>query len=283
LNTGQDSDIKVVELLKALGRAYLENGENHKALEKFRQVADAGDLDPDIIRDYAIAVASTGATDAEALSIYDRAADAAELDEALLKTLSRLFLEHKIQSPTAFKIYRQTLPFSPPFEHDMLSAIADLLKQNSENLPADEIRKILLDCSDHPELLSIYLSSAWRSGTFDDALVLLKNLYMRSNGRAIYLNAICKTLLEKKARAEDSNMIFNFTASDLQFCLKYHNIDAPLNRVKDAELYLDLRNLFTAYNKKAQDNFQDEYEVFLLEETKTKARNSSRNSFWGGI
>ena len=73
MDTNLKPDQEVLELLTALGRAYLENNENQKAAEKFRQLFHLGIESADIFRNFALALARLESTDDEALEIYKRA------------------------------------------------------------------------------------------------------------------------------------------------------------------------------------------------------------------
>ncbi|MFQ5604931.1 MAG: protein kinase [bacterium] len=260
-------DHQVVNLLKTLGKAYLDNGENHKAAEKFRQLVNHGIDEPAVVLDYALALARCEATHPEALSIYEKAIASTVANETLYLTLATLFLKEDIIEAPALKVFRRALKYAPPFQEEIRNALEKIFHETTETVTTPEIRRALLDSIDNPELLSLYLSTSWKDGKFDDTLYILKDLYQRSNQNRIYLKAICQTLLEKKSRAEELGMKFLLSSSDLRYCFRYLNIEKPLNKIREVELYLDFKNLFMGFSKKRErvKSLQSEYKFFLVD------------------
>lgn len=271
-NAEQKYDPEVVELLKALGRAYLENSENLRAAEKFRRLVDNGVEDAEILTNYALALARSEAVSEDALAIYKKSVEANADNESLYLTLATLFLKKEIISDPALKVYRRSLKFSPPFEDQIRAALEKAFKASTGSIAVTELRQTLMDCEESPELLSVYLETAWRDARFDDALVVLKDLYRHSNENPTYLQAICETLLEKKARAEEDGSLFEIAADDVKLCLQFKNPDNPIHRIGDVETYLDFKNLFLNFKQTARTKLQanDEYEFFILEKSAAK-------------
>jgi len=55
----------------------------------------------------------------------------------------------------------------------------------------------------------------------------------------------------------------------IQICLKFRNIKNPINRIKEIELYLDLKNLFLRDSQKESNQAnsqQHEYESLVSED-----------------
>lgn len=246
----QHSDKKAFDLIRALGNAYLENGENSKAIDKYQTVYSQGVYDKGLIRNYALALAGIEQTDEKAKTVYRKAVESDEEDETLYLTLSSLFIKHDITSTPALRIFRRALKYTPPFESRLKNAIEHIFLQTAENLNMSEVQQTLLECSDQPELLTIFLSAAWRGGKFDETVHILKNLFLKSDGQPLYLNALCKTFLEKKSRADEVELKCTFSTLDIQYCLKYRNPNQhAIHRIKDIDFNLDLKNLFFNFRK----------------------------------
>ncbi len=266
----QKDDQQVAGLLKALGKAYLENGENQKASEKFRQLVNNGIVDPEILLNFALSLVRVESTNDEALAIYRNAVAAEENNETLYLSLSTLFLKKNITDEPALKIFRRSLKFSPPMQDEIRAALEKIFHETTDTITTPELRKTLLDGIDNPDILKLYLSTVWNDAKYDEAIYLLKDLYNQSNKNSIYLKAICHTLLEKRAQANEHGLNFNITASDVEYCSKYRNINKPINRINEIELYLDLKNLFLSLSRQAykpKPSNKDEFEFFILNRT----------------
>ncbi|MFQ5648510.1 MAG: protein kinase [bacterium] len=266
-NSEHLKDKKVVELVKALARAYLENGENEKAVEKFWQLVSQHSDDRELLLNYAIALARTECTSEEALKVYGKAINNEPDDENLHLNLATLFLKKEVTTEPALRVFRRSLSFSPPFEDQIRTALEKIFQETTETITVPEIRQTLLDCIDNPELLSLFLSTAWRDKRFDETLQILRELYLKSNKNALYLEAICHTLLEKKASAEEIGQYFILSPAYAQYCLKHRDIQGPIARIREFDSYLDTRNLFLALRRGSAKPQDDEYEFFLLEKT----------------
>ena len=250
----QHSDQKAFDLVKALGNAYLENGENSKAIDKYQTLYSQGVYDKGLIRNYALALAGMEQTDKKAKTVYSKAVEGDEDDEMLYLTLSSLFIKHNITSTPALRIFRRALKYAPPFESKLKNAIEHIFRRAAENLNMPEVQQTLLECSDQPELLTIFLSAAWRGGKFDETVHILKNLFLKSDGQPLYLNALCKTFLEKKSRADEVGLQCTFSTLDIQYCLKYRNPNQhAIHRIKDIDFSLDLKNLFSSFRKSNEE------------------------------
>ena len=246
----QHSDKKAFDLLQALGNAYLENGENSKAIDKYQTLYSQGVSNKNLIRNYALALAGMEQTDEKAKIVYSKAVESDEEDEPLYLTLSSLFIKHNITSTPALRIFRRALKYTPPFESKLKNAIEQIFRRTAENLNMPEVQETLLECSDQPELLTIFLSAAWRGGKFNETVDILKNLFLKSNGQPLYLKALYKTFLEKKSRADEVGLQCTFSTLDIQYCLKYRNPNQhPIHRIKDIDFSLDLKNLFSCFRK----------------------------------
>lgn len=267
LGLNQHQDGRVVGLLKALGRAYLENGENQTAVEKFKPLYQSGTEDPEILINFALALARSEAIDAAALSVYRQAVETVVGNETLYLTLATLFLKENVTAEPALTVYRTALRFDPLFKEEIREAIEKVFHETAESITVPELRQALMDSIDNPELLSLYLSAAWQSGRFDEALYLLKDLYVQSKKPSLYLEAICQTLLEQKAHAEANGLQFRLTPANLRYCLRFRKIDAPISRIHEIDAYLDFLNLFTAYHQESPllSSSNEEYEFLILD------------------
>ncbi len=275
----QRYDAEVIDLLKALGRAYLENGENQRAAEKFRQLLQNGVEDTEVITYFALALARSEASSEEAFTIYKMAADANENNQSLILTLATLFLKKNLFADPALQIFRRALKFAPPFEDQIRTALEKIFRESTDTLSLSELRQTLLECGENPELLALYLNTAWRSGKFDDALQVVKDLYKHSRENPIYLRAFYETQLEKKAWCEENGAAFENSANDIRLILQYKNFDEPIQRIADIETYLDLKNLFLNFKPPARPKLpgNDEYEFFILEKSPVKRDKDSDN------
>ncbi|MCH9007059.1 protein kinase [candidate division KSB1 bacterium] len=261
------ADPQVVELLKALGRAYLENGENRKAIEKFRHLVQEGHEDAEITRDYALALARTEAVAEDALAAYGKALELDPDNKSLCLTLATVFLKAEVKTDPALKVYRRALDFSPPFQEEIKIALEKIFEETTGTVSIPETRQTLLDCVDNPQLLSLFLNAVWHDQKFDDALDILEELHSRSSKDAIYLKGICETLLMKKASAEQIGQQFTLSQRQANHCLQYANLSTPLEHIAEIETYLDYKNLFLCLEQgktAGSDPPQDEYEFFLL-------------------
>ncbi len=275
----QRYDPEVVELLKALGRAYLENGENQRAADKFRQLVNNGVEDAEILTHFALALARCESVNEDAITIYRMSVDANQNDESLYLTLSTLFLKKNIFDDPALKVFRRALKFSPPFENQIRTALEKVFKEANTAVSLSELRQTLLECGENPELLSIYLAAAWRDARFDDALQVLKYLHQQSQNNPTYLQTICETLLEKKAHSEENGAGFEISSSEVQLCLQFKNLDEPIRKIGDIESYLDLKNLLSNFKQPQRKQLpaNDEYEFFILEKSLPKKAVDSDN------
>ncbi|MFQ5864299.1 MAG: protein kinase [bacterium] len=263
----QKYDAQVVDLLKTLGRAYLESGESQKACEKYKQLVNQGIEEPEILRNYALALARMQSINDEALHIYKQAVANEPNDEVLYLTLSTLFLKQNIKDALALKVYRGSLKFAPPFEEEIRTALEKIFHEPSENISIPELRQAFLDAQKNPELLYLYLFTAWQQEKYDQALHILKDLYLQTDRNAIYLDAICQTLFERKSKAEEKGLKFTLSFSEVRHCLKYRNIGEPFRRIRDIEFYLDFKNLCSALPKNSKDITANnhEYEFFVAD------------------
>lgn len=262
------TDREVVELLATLGKAYLENSENEKAADKFRQLLKLGVADKETVCNFALALARNEATNDEALDVYRKAVALESHDESLYVTLATLFLKADVFDEPALPVFRRVLKFSPPFEAQVRDALERIFQETTDTITVPEIRQTLMDSIDNPELLSLYLTAAWREEKYDETVDILKDLHAKSNQSDLYLDAICKTLLEKKADYEKIGRKFALTASEASYCLKLKDIEKSIQRIAEIELYLDLKNLFLAFTPKPEksNDRPDEYEILLSDD-----------------
>jgi serine/threonine protein kinase len=267
LDLSQKNDQQVVDLLKALARAYLENGENLKAVVKYKQLVDQGIEDPETLRNYALALARMQLIHEEALHVYRKAVAADLNDEALYLTLSTLFLKENLTDDPALKVYQRSLKFTPPFEEEIRGFLEKIFQDAAKTLSIAELLQTLLDAKDDPELLYLYLLTAWQQKNYDQTLDLLNDLYSHTQDSSIYLKALCETLFEKQSNAEEKGLEFNLSSTEAQYFLKYKSIEESFSRIKEIEFYLDLKNLCLALPKDARGICDDdcEYEFFVAD------------------
>lgn len=262
-------DRETAALLKALGRAYLQNGENRKAAEKFKQLVDCGLEDEETLHSYAFALARAESIDDEALRIYNKIFKNQPYDEALCFTLATLFLKKNVTRPPALKTFLQSLKYEPSSKDQINIALKRIFRQTSDNGVHAEIRDALFENREKPEILSLFLKGVWQTENYDAAIRILKELHASPEQNPLYLEAICKTLLEKKAKAEENGQGFYPTAADIQTCLEVRNIKDPINRINEIELYLDLKNLFISDPKKEPNHSnsqKDGYEFLVSDD-----------------
>ncbi|RMF67707.1 MAG: hypothetical protein D6743_04460, partial [Calditrichaeota bacterium] len=243
LDDHEKTDQEVIALLQALGKAYLENNENQKAADKFRQLIDQGVADAQIYRDFALALARSEALHPEALTAYRCAVEENEDDQTLYLTLATLFLKEEVTEEPALMVYRRALKYAPPFAEQLQLAIESIFQTTTDTITVPELRQTLLEAADSPDLLNLYLSTAWQNERFDETVSILKDLYVKSQHNPMYLRALCETLLEKKARADLKGKPFSLSYSDAQHCLRYYSLDQPLEHIREIEGYLDLKDL----------------------------------------
>lgn len=263
--SNQITDPKVVELLKALGRAYLENGENEKATDKFKQLYEQNFEDSDILINYAIALSRLESVSDEDLRVYAKAITAYPNNEDFVLKLAELFLKKEITSDPALRIFHKSLGLSPSFAKEIKVALGKIFEQTSDNLSISEIKQTLLEAGENPELLTMFLNTAYRDRKYDEALAVLKELYARSDQHESFTNYICQTLLLKKASTEELNQPFILTPQEAHFCLKGFQFNAKMLRIRELESYLDYKNLMLSFDTAASQNGTGEYEVFLLD------------------
>ncbi len=268
LQTPQPDEERVADLLRALGRAYLENGEHQKAAHKFGQLYQLGYRDPHTLAQYALAVARCERVDPTALQLYKEVAAAVRDHETLYVTLAKLFLKAEYYEEPALAVYRQALAYAPPFSEEIRQAIERIFQDTTDTVTLPELKQTLLQSLDNPDLLNLYLNTVWSEGRFDEALHILRDLYLRSHRNPLYLRALFETLLEKKAYAETHGLRFHLSSIEARYCLKYRRHDAPLARIRDLEEYLDFKNLLTAFVTKppALSAADDEFEIFILDQ-----------------
>jgi len=248
-DVNQLADAKVVELLKALGKAYLENGEYQKAIEKFKKLYSSELTDLEITQGYALALVETSAVEEEAISIYEKAVNESPDDENLFLKLADLFLKNDITQPPAVKIFHKSLTFSSPLENDIRAALSNIFKNNISDMSIEDVKNILLQGDDNTELLLLFLKTVWSEQRFDEGLNVLKALYFNSAKNPLYSNAICNTLLEKKSCAEENNKAFTLTTQDAYFCLKHFDPNQKISKIEQFEAYLDFKNLLITLQK----------------------------------
>ena len=273
-------DRETAALLKALGRAYLQNGENRKAAEKFKQLVDSGLEDEEALNSYAFALARAESIDDEALTVYNKAFEIQKGDKSLCLTLATLFLKENVTRPPALKVFLQSLKYEPPSKDQISIALERIFRQTSDSGAQAEIRDALLENPDRPKVLSLFLKGVWQTENYDTAIQILKELHLSSDQNQLYLEAVCKTLLEKKAMTEENGQSFFPTAADIQICLEFRNIKKPINRIEEIELYLDLKNLFLRDPQKEfnqTNSHQDEYESLVSEDALDKLLGSNEN------
>lgn len=273
-------DRETAALLKALGRAYLQNGENRKAAEKFKQLVESGLEDEEALNSYAFALARAESIDDEALTVYSKAFQIQKGDKSLCLTLATLFLKENVTRSPALKVFLQSLKYEPPSKDQISIALERIFRQSSANGAHAEIRDVLLENPERPEVLAFFVKGAWQTENYDIAIRILKELHLSSDQNQLYLEAVCKTLLEKKARTEENGQSFYPTAADIQICLKFRNIKNPINRIKEIELYLDLKNLFLRDSQKESNQAnsqQDEYESLVSEDALDQLAGSNGN------
>jgi len=274
-------DSETAALLKALGQAYLKNDENRKAAEKFKQLVDYGLEDEETLHSYAVALTRAESIDDEALRIYNKVFKNQGDDEALCLTFATLFLKENVTRQPALKVFLQSLKYQPPNKDQIVIALERVFRQTSDNGTATaEIRDALIENQERPEILSLFLKGVWQTENYDPAIHILKELHVSSAHNPLYLEAICKTLLEKKAKAEGNGQNFYPTVSDIQTCLEFKNIKDPINRINEIDLYLDLKNLFISDPKKELNNsnpHNDEYEFLVSDDALDQLARSNRN------
>ena len=216
-------DRETAALLKALGRAYLQNGENRKAAEKFKQLVESGLEDEEALNSYAFALARAASIDDEALTVYSKAFQIQKGDKSLCLTLATLFLKENVTRSPALKVFLQSLKYEPPSKDQISIALERIFRQSSANGAHAEIRDVLLENPERPEVLAFFVKGAWQTENYDIAIRILKELHLSSDQNQLYLEAVCKTLLEKKARTEENGQSFypRLRHSDLLEIQKY--------------------------------------------------------------
>ena len=237
------TDPKVVALLKALGKAYLEHGEPEKAVEKFSLLLSSRLEDNEIILNHALALAATENTSENALRAYARAATSHSNEEALILTLATLFLKNDVTADPALRVFHKCLSFAPPFEKDVRAALTRIFRESGTPISTEELRQTLLDSEEDPELLQLFLDAARRDQNYDEALEVLLELEAKSESGQGHAPAFVDLLLRKKASAEELNHSFNLTPQQAQFFLTTFDPAQKITCVRHLENYLDRRNL----------------------------------------
>ncbi|NIR52236.1 serine/threonine protein kinase [candidate division KSB1 bacterium] len=130
-STIDENHNKVKDLLRTLGKTYLQRGQYQEAYDKFTQLLEMGHGGPDLLMDTSTAAIGVNDTSQAALEIYEKAVELNPNSEALLLGLATLFQQKNIRTPFSLDVGTKAAKMSSPHA-DKLKAFVETTDKNNE-------------------------------------------------------------------------------------------------------------------------------------------------------
>ncbi|RME01772.1 MAG: hypothetical protein D6814_00870, partial [Calditrichaeota bacterium] len=200
---------RISQILRQLGRAYLERHQFSEAFEKFQQLAELEPENPETLMDLAMAAIGLKDISDEAQAIYHKALHLNPESEALKVGLATLFMQQEVQTDFSVDICEQALKFSPPNSPKLHEFLSTCYESRGAAEKARVHRTLLLLNQKRPDEIYQYFEDLWLNGHFETAMELLQNSHNGALENSDLYAALTQAyqLLQSKATSSDSQTV----------------------------------------------------------------------------
>jgi len=169
---------RAVDILKALGKVYLAKGQFREAAERYEQIIRMGAREPEIYRQFAVALAGQKLYTPDTCRIYNWALNKFPHDKKLCLHVAMAGLHNNAEDEHAQRYYEAALKFYPPFAKDLYLRLHKIFHRQAKFDEAFQALKqaLYLEKSDDAELVTRLTHLGWRYNRQEELIMTLRFL-----------------------------------------------------------------------------------------------------------
>ncbi|MFQ5636841.1 MAG: protein kinase [bacterium] len=246
LNTKHHKDLII--MIIALGDAYLEKGLYAEAAKRYRQLLDFKVANKHILTNLSKAFIGLKKVDAFALEVYQKAVQYDPRNSEIFDILASTFLKEGRDDEHAIEIYEKALrPNSLQLEK-LVHQLGTIYFRKQKFEPCKKVNELLLiQLGFNAKALALFLKSCWNLSLHNDAIVMLKKLIDRTEGRPELLRYLCLCYLEKKFSGDLNENVMRFNHVDRQLVSDYLTTHSHFQALQELDFFLSLKRFYLAH------------------------------------
>jgi hypothetical protein len=169
---------RTVDILKALGKVYLAKGQFREAAERYEQIIRMGAREPEVYRQFAVALAGQKLYTPDTCRIYNWALNKFPHDKNLCLHVALAGLHNNAEDDHAQRYYEAALKFYPPFAKVLYLRLHKIFHQQAKFDEAFQALKqaLYLEKSDDAELVTRLTHLGWRYNRQEELIMTLRFL-----------------------------------------------------------------------------------------------------------
>jgi Protein kinase domain len=169
---------RTVDILKALGKVYLAKGQFREAAERYEQIIRMGAREPEVYRQFAVALAGQKLYTPDTCRIYNWALNKFSNDKNLCLHVALAGLHNNAEDEHAQRYYEAALKFYPPFAKDLYLRLHKIFHRQARFDEAFQALKqaLYLEKSDDAELVTRLTQLGWRYNRQEELIMTLRFL-----------------------------------------------------------------------------------------------------------
>ncbi|MFQ5769336.1 MAG: tetratricopeptide repeat protein, partial [bacterium] len=234
----------LIEMLLALGEAYLEKGLYAEAAKRYQLLLNFNISNKTVYTNFSKALVGLKRFDKYALAIFQKAIQYEPGNSELYNILASSFLKEGREDAYAIQIYETALKYETPIFDALAEQLANIYFKKRDFIKSKEVSEKLLNKSGfQPRPFSLFFQSCWKTGMFDQAIECLKRLIVFSNNDKNLLRYLCIAYLEKGFLADLQNKKISLSYVDKNMINNFLNKNSQFQRLQDLSLYIDVKRL----------------------------------------
>lgn len=241
---GDNRNKILIEMLMALGDAYLEKGLYAEAAKRYQLLINFNIRNKIVYTNLSKALIGLKKFDKYALSIFQKAVHYDPGSAELYNILASSFLNEGREDPYAIQIYETALKYESPIFNRIADHLGIIYFKKGDFLKCKGITEKLLNIAGFQQrTFSLFFQSCWKTSLFDDAIEQLKKLIGLSNNNEKLFKYLCITYLEKKFLADIQNKTVRLSHNDKYMISDFLNKNSRFQHLQDLSIYIDLKRL----------------------------------------
>ena len=278
LETKDHKDL--IQMLMALGNAYLEKGFYSDAAKKYEQIIALKVANKNLYINLSKAYIGAKKLDSDAIAVFKKAIQYAPNNADLCKILALSFLNEGREDAEALQIYQVALRHNTPIFDKLAERVGMIYFKKKDFHKCKKTVGMILEKSGYqPRAFSMFIHSCWSAGLFNDAIAQLKKLFDVAENKNVIGKYLCLTFLEKKFATELKNQIAIFSPLDKNITIGFLGSIARFNRLQDLSLFLELER-FLSKDKYWDDSkaapVKEAENVYVLQQMEASAEDSEQ-------
>lgn len=169
---------RAVDILKALGKVYLAKGQYREAAERYEQIIRMGAREPEVYRQFAVALAGQKLYTPDTCRIYNWTLNKFPHDKNLSLHVAIAALHNSAEDEYAQRYYETALKFYPPFAKDIYLRLHKIFHRQAKFDEAFQALKqaLYLEKSNDAELVTRLTHLGWRYNRQEELIMTLRFL-----------------------------------------------------------------------------------------------------------